>query len=41
MGAARVKMQNLQVVKVVPEQNLLILKGAVPGHNGSFVIVEK
>jgi len=41
MGAERVKLQNLQVVKVVPEQNLLILKGAVPGHNGSFVIVEK
>src|SRR5947207_1224374 len=34
MGAARVKMQNLEVIKVVPEQNLLILKGAIPGYNG-------
>jgi large subunit ribosomal protein L3 len=41
MGAERVKMQNLQVVKVVPEQNILIIKGAIPGHNGSFVVVEK
>jgi large subunit ribosomal protein L3 len=41
MGAVRVKIQNLQVVKVIPEQNLLVLKGAVPGHNGSYVIVEK
>jgi large subunit ribosomal protein L3 len=41
MGAERVKSQNLEVVKVVPEHNLLILKGSVPGYNGSFVIVEK
>jgi len=41
MGNVRVKMQNLQVVKVVPEQNLLIIKGSVPGHNGAIVIVEK
>ncbi|MCC7232079.1 MAG: 50S ribosomal protein L3 [Bacteroidia bacterium] len=41
MGATRVKIQNLEVVKVIADQNLLIVKGAVPGHNGSFVIVEK
>jgi len=41
MGVARVKMQNLQVVKVLPEQNILVVKGAVPGHKGSIVIVEK
>lgn len=41
MGAARAKIQNLQVVKVIPEQNLLVIKGSVPGHIGSFVIVEK
>jgi large subunit ribosomal protein L3 len=41
MGNVRVKMQNLQVIKVVPEQNLLIIKGSVPGHNGAIVIVEK
>ncbi len=41
MGVARVKMQNLQVVKVIPEQNLLLIKGSVPGHIGSYVIMEK
>ena len=41
MGATRIKIQNLEVIKVIPEQNLLVIKGAVPGHNGSFVIVEK
>lgn len=40
MGGDRVKLQNLQVLKVMPDQNLLIIKGAVPGHNGSFVKVE-
>jgi len=41
MGAAQVKIQNLQVVKVIADQNLLVIKGAVPGHKGSYVIVEK
>ncbi len=41
MGSERVKMQNLQIVKVLPEQNLLLIKGAIPGHKGSFVMVEK
>jgi large subunit ribosomal protein L3 len=41
MGNVRVKIQNLEVVKVMPEQNLIVIKGAVPGHNGSYVIVEK
>lgn len=41
MGATRIKVQNLQVIKVLPEQNLLVIKGAVPGHIGSYVIVEK
>jgi large subunit ribosomal protein L3 len=41
MGVDRVKMQNLEVVKVIPEQNLLLIKGSVPGHIGSYVIVEK
>ncbi len=41
LGHVRVKIQNLEVVKVIPEQNLLVIKGAVPGHIGSFVIVEK
>ncbi len=41
MGTDRVKIQNLRVVKVYPEQNILLIKGAIPGHNGSFVIIEK
>ena len=41
MGAVRAKIQNLEVVKVIPEQNLIVIKGAVPGYNGSYVIVEK
>ncbi len=40
MGNERVKVQNLIVVKVIPEHNLLLLKGAVPGSNGSYVKVE-
>lgn len=40
-GVERIKVQNLQVVKVLPEQNLLLIKGAIPGHKGSFVTVTK
>ena len=40
-GHQRVKMINLKVLKIVPEKNLLIVKGAVPGPNGSYVIVER
>ncbi len=40
MGNERVKIQNLQVLKVMPEQNLLIIKGAVPGAKGSYIKVE-
>jgi large subunit ribosomal protein L3 len=40
-GGARVKVQNLEVFKVIPEKNLLIIKGSVPGAKGSYVIVEK
>ncbi|MEO0310429.1 MAG: hypothetical protein RIQ89_86 [Bacteroidota bacterium] len=41
MGHARVKVQNLEIVKVMAEQNLILIKGALPGHNGSYVILEK
>jgi large subunit ribosomal protein L3 len=37
MGAAKVTTQNLQVVEVIPERNLILLKGAVPGHTNSLV----
>ena len=41
MGGKRVKTLNLEVVKIFPEKNLLLIKGAVPGHKGSIVIIEK
>ena len=41
MGNARVTAHNLQVLKVIPEHNLLVIKGSVPGYNGSIVIIEK
>ena len=41
MGNKRVKVTNLQVMKVFPEKNLLVVKGAVPGPRNSYVIVEK
>ena len=41
MGNVRVTTHNLQVLKVIPEHNLLVIKGSVPGHNGSIVIIEK
>jgi large subunit ribosomal protein L3 len=40
-GNARVMTQNLQVVKVLADKNILIVKGAVPGSNGSYILVEK
>ena len=41
MGTDKVKVQNLKVLKVVSEKNLLVVKGAVPGHTNAYVIVEK
>ena len=40
MGNERVKVFNLQVVKVIPENNLLVLKGSVPGAKGSYLMLE-
>ena len=40
MGNERVKVFNLEVVKVMPENNLIVVKGSVPGAKGSYVIVE-
>ncbi|GAB4250923.1 MAG: 50S ribosomal protein L3 [Vicingaceae bacterium] len=40
-GNDRVKVQNLEVIKVYPDKNLLVVKGSVPGAKGSIVIVEK
>ncbi|MBO4529323.1 MAG: 50S ribosomal protein L3 [Paludibacteraceae bacterium] len=41
LGGESVTVQNLQVLKVIPENNLLILKGSLPGAKGSIVIVNK
>ncbi len=41
MGNNRVKVQNLKVLKVIPEQNLVVISGSVPGAKNSFVIIEK
>jgi len=41
MGGDRVKMINLQVMKIVPEKNVVVVKGAVPGPNNSLVILER
>ena len=41
MGNDRVKIKNLTVVKIFEDKNLVLLKGAVPGHKGSTIIIEK
>jgi large subunit ribosomal protein L3 len=41
MGGEQVKIQNLQVVKIYAEKNLILIKGAIPGAKGSYVIVQK
>ena len=41
MGNKRCTVQNLQVIKVLPENNLLVVKGSVPGSKGSIVLIEK
>ena len=40
MGAERVKVFNLEVLKVIPENNLVVVKGSVPGAKGSYIILE-
>jgi len=41
MGGDKVKVINLQILKIVLEKNLVLVKGAVPGHNGSYVKIER
>ena len=41
MGNERVTVQNLQVIKVIPEHNILMIKGSIPGCKGSIVLIEK
>lgn len=40
-GGDRVKIMNLRVLKVIPESNLLLVKGSIPGAKGSYLIIEK
>ena len=40
-GNSKVKVLNLKVVKVMSEDNILIVRGSVPGHNNSYIIVQK
>jgi large subunit ribosomal protein L3 len=41
MGGNRVKKTNLQILKVLKDQNLLVIKGSIPGAKGSFILLEK
>jgi len=41
MGNVRCTVQNLQVMKVLPESNVLVVKGSIPGCKGSIVLIEK
>jgi large subunit ribosomal protein L3 len=40
-GGKRITVQNLEVVKIFAEKNLILVKGAIPGHKGSMVILQK
>ena len=40
-GGKRTKVRNLEVLRVLPEKNLILIKGAIPGFKGSYVIIEK
>lgn len=41
MGNKRVKIENLQVLKVLTDKNLIVVKGSIPGAKGSIVLIEK
>jgi len=41
MGNERVNVQNLKVMKILSDKNIILVKGAVPGHRGSYVILER
>jgi len=41
MGGDRVTVQNLRVYKIVPEKNLIVVKGCVPGHKNAYVTIQK
>ena len=41
MGNEKVTVQNLKILQVVPEKNLLVVKGCVPGHKNAFILIRK
>ncbi|KQM08880.1 MAG: 50S ribosomal protein L3 [Candidatus [Bacteroides] periocalifornicus] len=41
MGGNRVTVQNLRILRVLPEQNLLLVKGSIPGAKGAYLIINK
>ena len=41
MGGDRITVQNLRVLKIVPEKNLIVVKGCVPGHKNAYVTIQK
>jgi large subunit ribosomal protein L3 len=41
MGNKQIKVRRLSILKVFPEQNLILIKGAVPGHKGAYLMIEK
>ncbi len=41
MGNSRVKVENLQVMRVLEDKNMIIVKGAVPGPNNTYITIEK
>ena len=40
-GGDQVKVLNLKVLKVIPESNLILVKGSIPGAKGSYLTIEK
>ncbi|MEE1346975.1 MAG: 50S ribosomal protein L3, partial [Bacteroidales bacterium] len=40
-GNERVKIENLKIIKIIPENNLIVVKGSVPGCKGSYLIIEQ
>jgi large subunit ribosomal protein L3 len=41
MGARNVTTCNLEVVQIIEDKNLLLIKGAIPGHKGGVVVIRK
>lgn len=41
LGGDRVKVKELRIVKIFPEQNYILISGSVPGHNGAIVLIQK